>query len=189
MDKGNLFILVFITYGTGFLSGAYAVKSYPAVKAAEAGSVIGTEPIPAKAKAPPAGVSTSSFVVFPVDCNANPPMLFGGKILAEMDRIAGITTRRFLYESPTGAKDAVTIAINGIKFHRSAQVKDLVVVQGTVTKIGDKSVTVSVRVERESLEDKLIVRELLAEGEFVFVSVTIDPETKQSKSIPHGLGK
>lgn len=155
--------------------------------AIEAGSVIGTEPtekLPGRN-----GISSSAFVVFPADCNANPPMLFGGKLLAEMDRMAGITTRRFLYNSPAGARDAVTVAINNVKFHRSSQVKDLIVVQGTVTKIGDTSITVNVRAEREMLEGGSMVRELLAEGEFVFVSVTIDPETKQTKAIPHGLGK
>jgi len=116
-------------------------------------------------------------------------MVFGGKLLAEMDRIAGITTRRFLYNSPTGVRDAVTVAINNVKFHRSAQVKDLIVVMGHVTAVGAKSVTVAVRVERETMEKSGVVRELLVEGEFVFVSVAIDPETKQSKAVPHGLGK
>ena len=153
--------------------------------AREAGSVIGTEPPLAKRNIN--GVSTSEFVVFPSDCNANPPMLFGGKILAEMDRIAGITTRRALYESPTGARDAVTIAINSVKFHRSGKVKDLCRVTGTVTNVGEKSLTVAVRVERETMGRDGVEFELLAEGEFVFVSVTIDGEKR--KPIPHGLAK
>ncbi len=130
--------------------------------------------------APAPAVNTThetSFVVFPQDCNANPPMLFGGKILAEMDRCAGVTTRRFLYASTV--HDAVTVAINDVKFHKPGEVKDLIVVTGTVVKVGEKSITVKVTVERE-LPDK---RELLAEGEFVFVAY----DTAAKKSASHGL--
>lgn len=166
--------------------------AYVACFMIEAGSVIGTEP-PAKPAARPAvpatvAVSSSSFVVFAGDCNANPPMLFGGKLLAEMDRMAGITTRRFLYDSST-ARDAVTVAVNNVKFHRPAQVKDLLIVLGMVMATGEKSVTVGVRVERETMEGGGVIRELIAEGEFVYVAVTIDPETKKSKAVPHGLSR
>jgi hypothetical protein len=43
-------------------------------------------------------IASTCFVVFPQDCNANFPMLFGGKVLAEMDRCAGIAVRRTLYQ-------------------------------------------------------------------------------------------
>lgn len=122
---------------------------------------------------------TTSFVAFPQDCNANPPMVFGGKLLSEMDRCAGITTRRLLYNSPTGAKDAVTIAINNVKFHKSAQVKDLLFVTGKVLKVGEKSITIKVTIEKELLKE----RELVIEGEFIFCAY--DLETK--KAIPHGI--
>jgi acyl-CoA hydrolase len=122
---------------------------------------------------------TTSFVVFPQDCNANPPMLFGGKILAEMDRCAGITVRRLLYASPTGAKDAVTVSINNVKFHKAGEVKDLIFITGKVVKTGNSSITLEVIVERE-LPDK---REVLVTGEVVFVS--FDLQTK--KAIPHGI--
>jgi len=124
-------------------------------------------------------VHTTSFVVFPQDCNANPPMLFGGKILSEMDRCAAITVRRLLYSSPVGAKDAVTIGINNVKFHKAGEVKDLIFVTGKIVKTGNTSIMVEVTVERE-LPDK---REVLVTGEFVFVS--FDLATK--KAIPHGI--
>lgn len=122
---------------------------------------------------------STNFVVFPADTNANFPMLFGGKTLAEMDRCAAITTRRFLYDSPNKTYDYVTVGINDIKFHKAAEVKDLVFVSGEVTKAGEKSITVQVKVEREILN----VRELLANGEFVFVSY----DTTTRKAIPHGI--
>ena len=123
--------------------------------------------------------SRSSFVVFPQDCNANPPMLFGGKVLAEMDRCAGVTVRRYLWASPFGAKDAVTVAIDKVQFHKAGKVKDLVTVSGKVVKAGNKSITVKVKVERESKDGW----ELLAEGEFTFVAYDLAEE----KAIPHGL--
>jgi acyl-CoA hydrolase len=105
-------------------------------------------------------------------------MLFGGKVLAEMDRCAGITTRRFLYSSPTGARDAVTKSM-AVTFQRSAQVKDLVIVTGKVTKVGDTSVTLHMTAERETATG----RELLVEGDFVFVAYDLEKKT----SVAHGI--
>ena len=96
-----------------------------------------------------------------------------------MDRCAGITTRRFLYASPIEAKDAVTVAINNIKFHTTAEVKDLLFVKGIVTKAGEKSITVKVTIEKET-KDK---RELVIEGEFIFCAYDLS----QKKAIPHGI--
>lgn len=122
---------------------------------------------------------TTSFVVFPQDCNANPPMLFGGKLLAEMDRCAGITTRRLLYSSPTGAKDAVTRSIDNVVFYKPAQVKDLIIVTGNVESVGEKSITVHVTVIKETANQK----ELIVEGKFTFVAYNL----AEMKSMPHGI--
>jgi acyl-CoA hydrolase len=121
--------------------------------------------------------SSTAFVVFPQDCNANPPMAFGGKLLSEMDRCAGITTRRFLYSSTV--RDAVTVAINHVRFHKAAEIKDLVVVTGTVVGAGEKSITVRVTVERELAAG----RELLVEGEFIFCAYDLAAR----RAAPHGL--
>lgn len=123
---------------------------------------------------------TTSFVAFAADANANPPMVFGGKLLSEMDRCAGITVRRFLYSSPTGARDAVTVAVNNVRFARGAAVKDLIFVTGAVVKRSQKSITVAVKVEKETADGK---RELLVEGDFVFVAYDI----ASKQAIPHGL--
>ena len=66
----------------------------------------------------------NSFVVFPKDTNYNPPMVFGGKILAEMDIAAACCARRLLYSSHI--KDAVTVAVNNVSFFIGAEVKDLI---------------------------------------------------------------
>lgn len=122
---------------------------------------------------------STSFVAFPQDCNANPPMLFGGKLLAEMDRCAGIATRRFLYSSPAGAKDAVTVGIDKVRFHKAAKVKDLLVVTGRVANAGKKSVTIFIIVERETRDG----REVIADGEYTFVAYDL----AEQKAIEHGI--
>jgi len=121
----------------------------------------------------------TSFVVFPVDCNANPPMLFGGKILAEMDRCAAICARRALYESKV-TSDYVTVGINNVKFVKSGQVKDLIYVNSEIVKLGEKSITIKVLVQRENRDKS---RDVLCEAEFVFVAYDV----ANKKSVAHGL--
>ena len=118
----------------------------------------------------------SAFVVYPADCN-HLGSLFGGKIMSEMDRVAGIATRRFLYASET--RDAVTIAINKVRFLKAGAVKDLVIVSGEVVAAGEKSITIAVKVERETDRG----RELLADAEFVFVAFDL----REKKAAAHGL--
>ena len=150
---------------------------------------------------PVTATCVTTFVVYPQDTNANYPMLFGGKILAEMDRCAGVTVRRFLYDSPNGVHDAVTVGINNVSFHKAAQVKDLIIVTGTVQKVGVKIIEVKVVVERETLEEVTrykqrcdvqipytqleIKRELIAEGVFTYCSYDL----KEKKGVPHGITK
>lgn len=131
------------------------------------------------AAAPPARLNLShetSFVVFPADANAM-GTLFGGKLLAEMDRAAAVTVRRLLYASP--ATDAVTAAVEGVRFHRGGAVKDLVFVRGEVVGLGGRSVRVRVVAERETRAG----RELLADGVFVFAAYDLAAR----KAVPHGL--
>lgn len=123
--------------------------------------------------------ASTSFVVFPADCNANPPACFGGKLLAEMDRCAAIAVRRCLRASPAGARDAVTVAVDGVQFHRPARVKDLVVVTARVSAVGARSLTVDVRAECDA-EDG---RQLLVGGKFVFVAYDVE----KGKAVEHRL--
>lgn len=120
---------------------------------------------------------TRSFVVFAGDANSLPGMLFGGKTLAEMDRTAAITVRRLLYASQ--AKSYVTVGIEKVSFHKAGQVGDLVILTGEVTALGAKSVTVRVKVEKET-KDGL---DLLADGTFTFVAY--DPAV--GRAVEHGL--
>lgn len=120
----------------------------------------------------------TSFVVFASDANSNPPMAFGGKLLSEMDRCAAITVRRFLYSSLT-AKDAVTVAVDDVKFLKAAKVKDLLFVRGDVIHYGNTSVVVRVVIQRETADG----REKVVTGMFTFVSYDVE----NKKTVPHGV--
>ena len=125
------------------------------------------------------GASTS-FVAFPADCNANPPMVFGGKLFSEMDRCAGIEARRFLYKSQM-AKDAATVGVTDLVFHKAARVKDLLTVRAVVTKAGTRSITMYVTITREVKGSDY--PELIVSGVFTYVAFDL----KTEKAIPHGL--
>ncbi len=79
-------------------------------------------------------------------------------------------------ESPDWQRQS---AINGVKFAKAAEVKDLVFVSGKVVKAGAKSVTIAVKVERETKDG----RELLVEGEFVFVAYDLTAK----RAVEHGI--
>lgn len=135
---------------------------------------------PVRAEKPLNLTFATAFVVFPQDANANPPMAFGGKLLSEMDRCAGITTRRLLYASPTGARDAVTVGIRDVAFHKPAKVKDLLVVTGAVIVVRNKAIEVRVFVERETDDGN---RELLVEGVFTYVAFDLE----KKRAVEHGI--
>lgn len=62
----------------------------------------------------PATYSTS-FTVFPGHENYNdPPSIFGGKMLAEMDNCGAMVCRRALYS--TEMTDAITVAVEKVSF-------------------------------------------------------------------------
>lgn len=121
---------------------------------------------------------STSFVVYPADTQHH-GTLFGGKILAEMDRCAGIVTRRLLWASPTGARDAVTVSVESVTFRKAGEVKDLIHVRGTVIGLGTKSIRIKVEVVRETETGC----ELLADGVFVYVAY----DRTAKKAVEHGL--
>ena len=135
----------------------------------------------------------TSFAVFPGDCNYHYPMVFGGKMLAEMDRCAATTIRRFLYDSPTGAKYALTVGVNNMTFHKGAEVGDLIFLCGTIIKVGTKAIVCKVVAEAEKVINSIsqgltgkvgdVVRERMAEGEFAFCAYDME----QKKSMAHGM--
>lgn len=118
----------------------------------------------------------SNFMVFPEHTNYMPPMIFGGKMLSEMDICAAVTVRRAMIG--TLCDSAVTVGVDKVKFFAGAIIGDLIYLRGTVVKTGIKSIQVFVECEREHKDGQ---REKIAEGYYTFVS------RQDSTPHPHGL--
>lgn len=125
---------------------------------------------------------STSFIVFPQDTNYMYPMVFGGKVMAEMDIAAAMAVRRALIVSHT-AKDAVTTRARNIQFHVGATVGDLVELNAKIVKLGVTSIEIDVEGFRE-LKDG--TRERICNGVFTFVTVEFQNERSFSK-VPHNL--
>lgn len=118
-------------------------------------------------------VSISSFLVFPEDMNYA-GTLFGGKILAEMDRAALKAARRALYG--TGCDGAVTVSFDKVDFKKPAHLGDIIELTATITRLGRTSIQIHVLVSKE---DHAGTIENICEASIVFVSV------KGGKPYPH----
>ncbi|MFA6260906.1 MAG: hotdog domain-containing protein [Bacteroidia bacterium] len=117
--------------------------------------------------------TTHSFLVFPEDLNYA-GTLFGGKILAEMDRAALKATRRLLYASDCDG--AVTVSLNKVDFITPALLGDIIELRAHIIALGNTSIQIQVHVSREDHFGKI---ETICEATFVFVSM------KAGKPYPH----
>lgn len=118
-------------------------------------------------------VSVSSFLVFPEDMNYA-GTLFGGKILAEMDRAALKSARRVLYS--TGCDGAVTVSFDKVDFKKPAYLGDIIELTATVIRLGRTSIEIHVVVSKEDHNGNI---EVICEASIVFVSL------KEGKPHPH----
>lgn len=128
----------------------------------------------------------TNFTVYPEHTNSMSPLIFGGAFFSEMDKAAANTVRRLIYQSD--CKSAVTHKFSGT-FHKPCYLGDLIFLECKVTDIGKKSFVIAVKAfrefriaDRETIAEtntrRILVsvpvesdRELVAEGEFVFVTV------------------
>lgn len=124
----------------------------------------------------------TSFVVMPQDTNYMPPMVFGGKVMAEMDIAAGMAVRRAIIDSPT-AKDAVTTRVTDIEFHVGAKIGDLIFLKAEIIRTGFTSITIQVNGVRELKDGR---RQKICNGIFTFVTVKFKDERKFEK-VAHEL--
>lgn len=107
--------------------------------------------------------TTSIFkAVFPNTTN-HYNTLFGGTAMQMMDEVAFITATRFW------RKKMVTVASDKINFSKPIPSGTIVELVGTVSKIGNTSLTVSVEVFIEKMFD--YTREKAISGTFTFVAV------------------
>ncbi|WP_448661846.1 acyl-CoA thioesterase [Sphingomonas sp. CJ20] len=89
--------------------------------------------------------------------------IFGGWLMSQMDMAAGLTASRY-------AKGrAVTIAVEGMKFHAPVAVGDEVTVYADMVKVGRTSMTIDVAAWRRGRHTEESC--LVTQAQFVFVAI------------------
>jgi acyl-CoA hydrolase len=128
-------------------------------------------------------VAVHSFTVMPKDCNFNLDkntnrnrILFGGKILYDLDFAAAKIARRACYG--VGADMIVTASMDKTNFDKPAYLGDIVTYTASVKGIGRSSLQIRVRVTREDGEGAV---EHICSSNMVFVTV------KDGKPFNHNL--
>jgi len=124
-----------------------------------------------------------SFTVMPRDCNFNLDkstnrnrILFGGKILYDMDFAAAKVARRACYG--VGADRIVTASMDKVNFDKPAYLGDIVTYTATIKALGRSSIQIRVRVNRE---DSVGNVEHICSSNMTFVTV------KDGKPFRHDL--
>lgn len=131
---------------------------------------------------------TTCFTVFPEHTNSLSPLIFGGAFFAEMDKLAAIAVRRFLYSSPEGCKEAVTHKAD-VVFNKPSYLGDLMFLDAQIMSVGNtKSIVVNVKAHRETprfVNDQHDgeIRELIAEVNFVFVSILEEEKVAEKPNL------
>ena len=109
-------------------------------------------------------------VAMPADTNPNGD-IFGGWLLSQMDVAGGILAKKI-------AKGRVaTVAIEGMKFLLPVKVGDTVTCYGSISKIGNSSISINLRVTAQGLES--IQQQDVTNGTFVYVAIDLDGKPRQ----------
>tara|TARA_R110000772_G_scaffold20466_5_gene56827 strand:+ start:891 stop:1307 length:417 start_codon:yes stop_codon:yes gene_type:complete len=124
---------------------------------------------------------THSFTVMPKDCNFNindgiNDILFGGKLLYEIDYAGAKAARRATYDVDMDM--IVTASLERLNFERPSFVGDIVSMVATIKSLGKSSISIRVIVTRESLKGLI---EQVCSANMVFVTM------KDGKPTPHNL--
>jgi len=124
-----------------------------------------------------------SFTVMPKDCNFNLDkltnsnrILFGGKILYEIDYAAAKIARRACYG--VDADMIVTASMDKTNFEKPAYLGDIITYTATIKALGRSSIQIRVKVKRESMEG---VIEDICSANMTFVCI------KDGKPFAHNL--
>jgi acyl-CoA thioesterase YciA len=110
----------------------------------------------------PRGELTLQTIAMPADTNAYGD-IFGGWLMAQMDLGAGVAAR-----ARAGSR-AVTVAVEGMAFHRPVQVGDLVSIYAELLGEGTTSMTIGIEAWVRRQIEGLHYR--VTEAKFVFVAV------------------
>ena len=125
----------------------------------------------------PTGQPATRVTTMPADANPYGD-IFGGWLMAQMDMAAGLVAAR----RSTGR--AVTIAVEGMIFHRPVFVGDEVSVFADLVKVGNTSMTIAVEAWRRARHSEESYK--VTEARFVFVAV--DDQRKPRKVPPEAEG-
>lgn len=110
----------------------------------------------------PAGEPVIRVTAMPADCNAYGD-IFGGWLLCQMDMGAGLIASRVSHGR------AVTIAMDGVQFHKPVKVGDEVSVYGEVRRVGRTSISILIESwRRDRFQHEA---EKVTEAVFTFVAV------------------
>jgi len=120
----------------------------------------------------PTGQPATRVTTMPADANPYGD-IFGGWLMSQMDMAAGLVAARH------SAGRAVTIAVEGMKFHRPVFVGDEVSVFATLVKVGNTSMTIDVEAWRRARHSPESYK--VTQARFVFVGVD---ENRQPRKVP-----
>lgn len=113
-------------------------------------------------------MTENSFIVMSPDTNHTSNVVFGGKVLAEMDKIAFIETIKFLNDRNSDCDEAVTYKVDGVEFLCPPYIGDIIELRASVLNYGYKSVIVEVT--GDVWRPKKKIREKFCKGTFVFIT-------------------
>lgn len=128
-----------------------------------------------KDEQPPAGAPTIRVTAMPADVNPYGDM-FGGWMMAQMDLAAGSVASRHC-----GGR-AVTIAVDGMQFHRPVFVGDEVSVHAALVATGNTSMTIEVEAWRRARHSDECYR--VTQARFVFVAIGDDRQPRRVRALP-----
>lgn len=124
---------------------------------------------------PPTQAPTVRVVAMPADSNPNGD-IFGGWLMSQMDLAAGSVASRH----STGR--AVTIAVEGMKFHLPVSIGDEVSVYTKLASVGRTSMTIEVEAWRRHRDEHEMCK--VTQASFTFVAIDLDGRPRPVPPLP-----
>jgi acyl-CoA thioesterase YciA len=123
-----------------------------------------------EAETPPTGEPAIRVVAMPADTNPYGD-IFGGWLLSQMDSAAGVVAARF------SKGRAVTIAVDGMTFHKPVKVGDVVSVYADVVHVGRTSLKIEVAAWSRARQGEETSR--VTHATFTFVAIGEDGRPRE----------
>jgi acyl-CoA thioesterase YciA len=120
----------------------------------------------------PTGQPATRITAMPADANPYGD-IFGGWLMSQMDMAAALVASRH------SKGRAVTIAVEGMKFHRPVLIGDEVSVYADLNKVGTTSMTVAVEAWRRARHSE--ESQKVTQANFIFVGID---EVRRPRKVP-----